>query len=217
MSFTRIKVCCIGSEEEAKLAIEMGVSAIGLVGPNSRGDGVIPDRLARKIASVTPPGVASFLLSAETEVAMAMVHHRKILPAVLQLQNHLTEGTYGDLRTYIPGIRIAQVVKVKGAAAIKEAETVHKKVDALLLDCEGSDLEEEGAPNLQEKWAICRKINDLSRVPVYLSGDLSPENVQEAIQTVQPFAVDVNRGVRTEGKLDAEKLAAFIKAVRGVQ
>jgi phosphoribosylanthranilate isomerase len=52
--------------------------------------------------------------------------------------------------------------------------------------------------------------------PVFLAGGLHAGNVQEAIDKVQPFGVDICSGVRTEGKLDPNKLDAFIKAVHSL-
>jgi phosphoribosylanthranilate isomerase len=49
---------------------------------------------------------------------------------------------------------------------------------------------------------------------VILAGGLNPENVKQAIETVKPYAVDVCSGVRTDGKLDEEKLMRFIMQVR---
>jgi phosphoribosylanthranilate isomerase len=44
---------------------------------------------------------------------------------------------------------------------------------------------------------------------VFLAGGLNPGNVRQAIEEVQPFAVDVCSGVRTDGKLDRQKLELF--------
>jgi phosphoribosylanthranilate isomerase len=41
---------------------------------------------------------------------------------------------------------------------------------------------------------------------------LNATNVAEAIETVQPFGIDVCSGVRINGNLDEEKLTAFFKA-----
>jgi len=65
-------------------------------------------------------------------------------------------------------------------------------------------------------WEISRELVASVNVPVFLAGGLNAENVEEAIRTVKPFAVDVCSGVRTNGKLDKQKLQAFISAVKQV-
>lgn len=61
-------------------------------------------------------------------------------------------------------------------------------------------------------WQLAREAGGLGRI--VLAGGLSPANVEEAIRTVHPFAVDVSSGVETEGKKDPEKMRALMAAVR---
>ena len=68
MKRTRVKVCCISSHEEARLAIEYGADAIGLVGPMpSGGQGIIDGKLAHEIAKAAPPAVETFLLTSREQ------------------------------------------------------------------------------------------------------------------------------------------------------
>lgn len=59
----RIKICCIGSIEEAQLAIRYGASAVGLVSAMPSGPGPIEEDLIAQIAATIPPGVASLMRS----------------------------------------------------------------------------------------------------------------------------------------------------------
>ena len=65
-------------------------------------------------------------------------------------------------------------------------------------------------------WDLSREIVKAVDIPVFLAGGLHAHNVRQAIEIVKPFGVDVCSGVRTEGKLDPNKLEAFIKAVHSL-
>ncbi|MBI1881896.1 MAG: phosphoribosylanthranilate isomerase, partial [Chloroflexi bacterium] len=65
-------------------------------------------------------------------------------------------------------------------------------------------------------WSMAANI--AWRYPVMLAGSLTPENVGEAVQVVQPWGVDVSSGVeREKGKKDQEKVRSFIEAVKSVK
>jgi phosphoribosylanthranilate isomerase len=63
-------------------------------------------------------------------------------------------------------------------------------------------------------WGVAASV--AARMPVWLAGGLTPENVGEAIETVRPWAVDVSTGVETDGAKDAAKIASFVRAAKGV-
>ncbi|MES1223341.1 MAG: phosphoribosylanthranilate isomerase, partial [Bacteroidota bacterium] len=71
-----------------------------------------------------------------------------------------------------------------------------------------------GTGNVHD-WEISREIVKNVTVPVFLAGGLNAQNVKQAIETVRPFGVDVCSGVRTNGKLDPDKLKGFMMAVSG--
>jgi len=212
---TRIKVCCIASEEEAALAIAMGASAVGLVSRMPSGPGPIPEARIRDIARIVPPGIATFLLTSETTAEPIIAQQRYCGTNTLQLVDEVEPGVHAVLRDALPGIKIVQVIHVRDENAVAEARQVSPQVDALLLDSGNPSLatKELGGTGRAHDWAVSRRIRDAVRVPVYLAGGLNPLNVGKAIGQVQPFGVDVCSGLRTDGRLDAEKLEQFVRAV----
>jgi phosphoribosylanthranilate isomerase len=119
------------------------------------------------------------------------------------------------LRNELPGIALVQVIHVTGPESVREAVETAPHVDALLLDSGNQSLavKELGGTGRVHDWRLSREIVRESPVPVFLAGGLRAHNVAEAIREVQPFGLDLCSSVRTEGKLDETKLAAFFAAV----
>ena len=212
---TRIKICCISSLLEAKMAIDHGADALGLVGRMPNGPGPIPDWLIAEIVKTIHPPIASFLLTSEQSSEEIIYHVKRVDTNTVQVVDELTTGTYSDIRTALPHLKIVQVIHVTGEESIEEAVRISSNVDALLLDSgtpKGSIKTLGGTGNVHN-WNLSREIVKAADIPVFLAGGLHAGNVRQAIETVQPFAVDVCSGVRTEGRLDPNKLEAFIKAV----
>lgn len=210
----RIKICCISSTEEAKMAIEYGADALGLVGKMPSGPGPIPDELIASIARIIHPPVASFLLTSEQSAEGIIEHVKRVHTNTVQVVDELTEGSYDAIRKALPHLRIVQVIHVNDEGSIEQALQLQDHVDALLLDS-GNPLaavKTLGGTGKVHNWEISSELVKAVKVPVFLAGGLNENNVAKAIDLVQPFAVDVCSGVRTGGKLDPKKLKAFIQA-----
>ena len=207
----RIKICCINSEDEAKTAIESGASAIGLVARMPSGPGPISDELIRQIAKTVPPPIGTFLLTSETSVKQIIEHHYRTNTNTIQIVDLLSSGTYSQLKAALPGVKIVQVIHVIDERSVDEALEISEMVDAILLDSGNPKLKvkELGGTGRVHNWKFSRQIRDKSKCPVFLAGGLNPENVRQAIEEVQPFAIDVCSGVRTNGNLDSQKLELF--------
>lgn len=217
MQTPRVKICCISSPEEAKLAIAHGAAAIGLVSAMPSGPGVIEEKLIREIADLVPPGVATFLLTSKQSVPEIIEQHRYCHTNTIQLCDRLTTGTYQDLHQALPGIKIVQVIHITGKESIAEAIAINPQVDAILLDSGNQSLptKELGGTGRIHDWSISQQIREAISIPLFLAGGLNSKNVQQAIAQVQPFGVDLCSSVRTEGRLDPIKLSQFMQQVHG--
>lgn len=85
----RVKICCISSVEEMKLAVGYGASAIGLVVEMPSGPGVISDELIEEIASQTPPGISTFLLTSRQSVKGIITHQKRCKTNTIQIVDNL--------------------------------------------------------------------------------------------------------------------------------
>jgi phosphoribosylanthranilate isomerase len=212
----RVKICCIGSADEAALALEAGASSLGLVSHMPSGPGVIGDDLIAEIAATVPPAIGTFLLTSLQSVTEIIEQHRFCRTNTIQLCDHLTHGTHRELKDALPGVSLVQVIHVTGAESLDEAEQVAPHVDAILLDSGNQRLavKELGGTGRTHDWTLSRAIRERIGIPLFLAGGLTPENVGQAIGAVGPFGLDVCSGVRSDGKLDAAKLKRFFAAVR---
>lgn len=200
------------------LAIKYGASALGLVSEMPSGPGVIDEDIISEIASKVPPPIATFLLTSKQTAEEIIAQHLKTKTNTLQLVDHLSHNELTKLRERLPEIKLVQVIHVLDENSIDEALNVQKFVDALLLDSGNPKLKvkELGGTGRTHNWEISRKIIESVNRPVFLAGGLNPENVKAAIEFVQPFGLDICSGVRTNNKLDEEKLKLFFESVNKI-
>jgi len=219
MPFLRIKICCISSIEEAKLAIKYGADALGFVSAMPSGAGVIDEKLIPQIVSTVPPPTATFLLTCLVKVEDIILQILRCNTNTVQLVDRVGHEVYHAIRQKLPWIKIVQVIHINDKNSIKEAETISPFVDALLLDSGNKSLQvkELGGTGRVHDWSISKTICEIIDKPVILAGGLNKDNVGEAIRTVNPFGVDVCSGLRTNGSLDKEKLKQFVIRVKNAE
>jgi phosphoribosylanthranilate isomerase len=212
---TKVKICCIKSREEALLALRYGASALGFVSAMPSGPGPISEDEIATIIPHVPRGIATFLLTSRQDAESIIAQQRKTKANTLQLVDAVHPDVYPALRKALPGVTIVQVIHVAGIEALEEAKTVEPFVDAILLDSGNPRLavKQLGGTGRVHDWNVSRNIREISSLPVYLAGGLRPDNVVDAIRSVQPYAVDLCSGVRTNGDLDEAKLSAFFHQV----
>lgn len=193
-----------------------GADAVGLVGPMPSGTGVIDLGTAAGLAALTPPGVASFLLTSATGSERLVEEARAAGAAVLQIVDRVPAAAYRRLRAALPALRLVQVVHVTDAAeTLAEAREAAALADAVLLDSgsRAGPVALLGGTGRVHDWSVSRRVVENLEKPVILAGGLTPGNVAEAVRTVRPFAVDACTGLRTDGRLDAAELDAFVAAL----
>lgn len=212
----QVKICCIASLAEARLAVEHGAAALGLVSAMPSGPGVIDDASIAEIAAAMPLPTETFLLTALTDARSIAAQHAAAGTTTLQLVDHVPHGDLQRLRALCPGVRLVQVIHVVGDASVEQALAAAPFVDALLLDSGNPALavKQLGGTGRTHDWQLSRRIRDrVAPLPLYLAGGLHAGNVAEAIHAVRPHGLDLCSRVRTDGRLDPAKLAAFMAAV----
>jgi phosphoribosylanthranilate isomerase len=217
-----VKICCIASVAEARLAVAAGARALGLVSAMPSGPGVIDEatiaQVAQAVASAHGAAVQTFLLTSRQTAAGIIDQHRRCRTTTLQLVDAVPHEDLCRLRDALPGVALVQVVHVTGPASMDAAMTVAPLVDAVLLDSGNpqATVKELGGTGRTHDWALSAQIRAavaaLGR-PVWLAGGLQPQNVAAAVAAVRPAGLDLCSGVRQGGRLDATRLAAFFAAL----
>jgi phosphoribosylanthranilate isomerase len=213
---TRVKICCIKTADEARMAVELGADAIGFVAQRPPSARTISDAEIAAIIPLVPPPVSTFLLTSERTAAAISAQVQSTRPATVQILPHLDPAESARLANLEPHIRRVQVIHVEGPEALKLIPVYASHVHAFLLDSgkPNAATPQYGGTGQKHDWAISAEFVKASPLPVFLAGGLSAENVAAAIKQVRPYGLDLCTGVRTDGRLDRDKLAKFMLAVR---
>jgi phosphoribosylanthranilate isomerase len=215
----QVKICCISSVEEAKIALDFGADVLGLVAKMPSGPGTIEDDLIAQIVQNIPIDTDTFLLTPKKNPYEIVEHQQLTGTNCIQLVDAVSIEDYAILRTHLPNIKLIQVIHVTDEKSLEEAIAYAEVADMILLDSGNPNLKikELGGTGRTHNWELSRKIVESIRKPVFLAGGLKAENIREAVEFVQPYGVDLCSGVRTDGKLDVTKLKHFFEAIHSIQ
>ena len=219
MGPVRVKVCCIRDVEEARMAVEAGASALGLVSEMPSGPGVIDEETIAAVAAAAPPAVATFLLTCLPDAARIADQVRRTHVSTVQICDRPQPGTAAALRRALPALKIVQVVHVTGPASVDEAPRGGSG--------RGRDparLRQPGA-RASRSWAAraaattgrsARRSWPARRAPSSWPAGSRPRTRWRRSTPCSPWGLDICSGVRTDGRLDAEKLARLFAAVHSL-
>lgn len=215
-----IKICGNTSLADAQLAVEAGADAVGFVfAPSPRR---VTAAQAAAIVSHLPATVEK--IGVFVDASLDEIYSTVRECGLTGVQLHFEAGAElpKRLREHLgPEVRILRVVcfDVGAAKLIKEQVAEHDRdprVDAVLVDSR-TDVA-VGGTGAAFDWAAARKTlfqNAAARRRRIAAGGLNPENVAEAIATLQPWGVDVVSGVEfAPGKKDPAKVREFIANAR---
>jgi phosphoribosylanthranilate isomerase len=206
------------SREEARMAADAGAWALGLVAEMPSGVGPISDEEIAEIVAVVPPGIETFLLTSRTGADAIIQHQRNCGTSTVQMVDHVPHRDLVIIRKALPGVKLVQVIHVTGEDSVEEAVSVAPLVDMILLDSgrPGAEIRELGGTGRTHDWGLSLEIRQKIGIPMFLAGGLKAGNVAGAIRHVQPFGVDLCSGIRSDGHLAGDKLAAFFNSVAGI-
>jgi phosphoribosylanthranilate isomerase len=199
----RVKICGVTRPEDARLAVDLGAAAIGMVFWPKSPRAVDLDR-AREIMAVLPPFVTAVgVFVNQTDEALAIA--RAVGLDAVQLHGDEAPESYRDMP-----IRTIRAVGVSNAESVEQAASVPPRTTVLL---DAHDPIRRGGTGRPIDWSIADAI--ARQRPVILSGGLNAGNLLPAIEAVRPIAVDISSGVESRpGIKDPAKLRDLFDVLR---
>jgi len=216
---TRVQIAGVSSLEEALAAEAAGADALGFTVrlPTGVHDG-LTEAKARGIIAALPPFIASVAITYVDSARDAVDLCRYLGASALQLHGPFPTAELPLIRAALPHLKLIRAVHVTGPEALAHARALERHADALILDSYDPTTGRSGATGTTHDWSISRQIVAQIRTPVILAGGLTPDNVGDAIRTVQPWGVDVHTGVEdAEGSRDLAKMRLFVERVRAAR
>lgn len=183
------------------MAAEAGADAIGLVFAPSRRQVTLAE--ACRIAAELPPFVTRVGVFVDADLDRV----REVVDAV-RLEMVQLHGSESPEYCVALGLRVIKAIRMRDAHSV-EAMAGYR-VAGFLLDSFEPDL--AGGTGKAFNWALAAGLHPPA--PIILAGGLTPENVQEALETARPYGVDVSSGVETGGRKDPGKIREFVARVR---
>ncbi|MFQ5603492.1 MAG: phosphoribosylanthranilate isomerase [bacterium] len=199
----KIKICGITNYEDAQMACALGADAIGFIFyPSS--PRYIPPAAASKIINKLPPFVTK--VGVFVNMRLSEVEELVVTLNLNLVQLHGEESPEYCSRLAFPCLKAVRLQKEFDLAQLSRFRTA-----GFLLDT--FDNQRLGGTGKTFDWSLARRA--VGYGPIVLAGGLTAENVAQAIQTAEPYGVDVCSGVEAApGKKDAQKLGLFFEEIR---
>jgi phosphoribosylanthranilate isomerase len=200
----KVKICGITSLDDAQAAVEFGADALGFVFFKGSPRYIVPAEaglIIRQLPSfvqtvgvfVDEPVGEIERIAAETAVDIVQLHGDEP-PDACALSR-----------------RIIKAIRVKSLDSLTPLAAYQPRVSAFLLDAYSPN--ELGGTGMIFNWDIALEAKQFGTV--ILAGGLTPDNIEEAVRYVRPYAVDVSSGVELKkGKKDHARMKRFIERAK---
>ena len=201
---TRVKICGFTHVEQAQFAAQMGVDALGLVfyPPSPR---AIDSTQAQAIIRSLPPFVTIVALFVnETAERINQILKQTGADMIQFHGDESPEFCRAFARPFIKAIRVQEDTDI-----IAESKR-YTGARGLLLDAWHPN--SHGGTGIQFNW---NQIPEQCALPLILAGGLTPDNIQQALQTSQLDTVDISSGVEfAKGQKSPKKISIFLQQIK---
>ena len=203
MKSVKVKICGITNKDDLLYSISSGADALGFVCGFKDSKRNLDLNKAEELSNLVPPFVYKVVVTPIDDSAFLQKVIDKIEPNALQLYGYSGKIPSIDRK----GVKLINAINLDQYSM--SANDFSKHFDAIVLDSISNGM---GGTGITHNWSRSNEIRKIVEpTPLILAGGLTPTNVSDAINIVQPFAVDVSTGVEKEpGKKDHSKIKLFI-------
>jgi phosphoribosylanthranilate isomerase len=215
MTSVRVKICGITRKEDLDAAAAAGADAVGFVVGVASSPRNLSLSEAERLIRQVPPFVKSVLVTVPRSID-AFETYEKLNPDAIQIHGENLHAA-ASVRLKFPNIQLIGAVNAQRAKDLNIIAKTSKLFDAILLDSFADG--RYGGTGVVHDWKLSKRFNQVIHPkPLILAGGLNPENVAEAVRTVQPYAVDVSSGVEQQPRIKShKKIVEFIKNAKDVK
>jgi phosphoribosylanthranilate isomerase len=209
---TKVKICGITNLEDAVLVANLGADFAGM-NFYKESPRKISLQMAKDIVSKLPKFITPCGVFVDEEPSALLKTIKKLGLGMIQLHGNESPEYCGRVKS-MATVKIIKVFRVSDEQSLAPISAHLENIDYILLDTLVQG--EQGGTGEVFNWDIALKAKEFGK-PIFLAGGLTPENVLDAIEKVDPFAVDVASGVeRLPRRKDYQKTMNFIKRSRGL-
>ncbi len=203
----RVKICGITNPQDASMAVEMGVDALGFIfAPSPRQ--ITPEK-ARDIIRSIPPLVKTVGVFVDENPSTMRQIIRFCGLDLVQLHGDESPEVCDEFMPYT-----IKAFRLKDESSLRSIKLYQGKVRALLFDTY-SEVKRGGTGKIFD-WGLAIKAKELE-IPTILSGGLNTDNISEAISMVKPYAVDVNSRIEdSPGKKNPYLMKELMDIIRKI-
>ena len=201
----RVKICGITRVADAEKAVELGADALGFIFAKS------PRQITPQKARDITRRISPFVKTVGVFVNERPAKIREIMDFcgldLVQLHGNESVSSCSELAP-----RVIKAFRVQGEKSLLQIAEYKNHVRAILLDAYQKGL--NGGTGKTFDWRLAVKAKKTG-IPMVLSGGLDADNITEALERVNPFAIDISSGIeKRPGIKDHGRMRAFMRKIK---
>ncbi|MEO1375831.1 MAG: phosphoribosylanthranilate isomerase [Cyanobacteria bacterium J06635_10] len=206
----RVKICGITQPQQGKAIVSLGATALGFICVPKSPRYVNSEQIKAVIEQLPEQTdkIGVFANLSLEEIAQTVAHS-----GLTGVQLHGDESLEDviSLRQSLPNVEIIKALRIRGTDDFEKANIYIEYVDTLLLDAYHP--QQLGGTGKTLNWDTLRQFNP--NCPWFLAGGLTPQNILEALNKVNPSGIDLSSGVeKAPGDKDLDKVRLLFEQLR---